>query len=208
MTLAKHNVVEPEAPFSPDQVAPRLLLLGLGNDILTDDAIGLLVVRQLQRHLASLPSIDFRETTEMGLALLDFITGYSAVVVVDSIQTGKADPGFLHEVDPATLEDLSRRTPHFLGLGETLALGRQLGLMMPERVKIFAAEVEDPFTLSTQMTPRLQVALPDIVERIAAEVRKWARESLATSSSVSLDGHGSKSMAVIKSSSQNAVKSS
>jgi hydrogenase maturation protease len=146
----------------------------LGNDILTDDAVGLHVVRQLQPQLAAHPSIDIRETTEMGLALLDFITGYRAVVIVDSIQTGKAPPGFLHELDASALDQLTGRTPHFVGVGETLALGRQLGLVMPERVKIFAIEVEDPFTLGTDMTPALQLALPGIVERIAAAVRRLA----------------------------------
>jgi len=164
-------VAESKVPPASHHVPPRTILLGLGNDILTDDAVGLLVARQLKRELADLPSIDFRETTEMGLALLDFITGYATAVVVDSIQTGKAEPGFVHEVDATALNDFSRRTPHFVGLGETLALGRQLGLAMPNRVKIFAIEVEDPFTLNTQMTPSLQAALPAIVERIAGEAR-------------------------------------
>jgi hydrogenase maturation protease len=154
--------------------APRFLLLGLGNDILTDDAVGLHVVRELRPKLVSRPSIDIRETTEMGLALLDFITGYRAVVIVDSIQTGKAPPGFLHELDASALNELTGRTPHFVGVGETLALGRQLGLAMPEQVKIFAIEVEDPFTVSTEMTPALRSALPGIVERIAAALRQLA----------------------------------
>ena len=160
-----------EAAASP---APRLLLLGLGNDILTDDAIGLHVVRQLQGQLAGHPAVDVRETTEMGLALLDFMTGYSTVVIVDSIQTSRAAPGTVHEVDAAALERFTGRTPHFLGVSETLALGRQLNLAMPEQVRIFAIEVEDPFTLSTDMTPALRSALPGIVERIAAAVRRLA----------------------------------
>ncbi len=152
----------------------KTLLLGLGNDILTDDAIGLLVVRQVQPEFANHPSIDVRETTEMGLALLDFITGYSAVVIVDAIQTNQAPPGFIHELDPASLKQLTGSSPHFLGVGETLALGRQLGLPMPATVKIYAIEVGDPFTLGTRLTPRLQAALHDIVERVAAVVRRLA----------------------------------
>jgi len=108
-----------------------------------------------------------RETTEMGLALLDFITGYAAVVIVDSIQTGRAAPGSVHELDAAALQHLTGRTPHFVGVGETLALGRQLDLAMPEQIKIFAVEVEDPFTLSTELSPELQAALPGIVNRIS-----------------------------------------
>jgi hydrogenase maturation protease len=164
----------PVATPSPElaaATAPRLLLLGLGNDILTDDAVGLHVVHELRRELAGHPLIDIRETTEMGLALLDFITGYRVVVIVDSIQTGRVAPGFLHELDAAALNQLTGRTPHFVGVSETLALGRQLGLAMPERVKIFAIEVEDPFTLGTAMTPALQAALPSIVVRIAAALQ-------------------------------------
>lgn len=145
---------------------PRLLVLGLGNDILTDDAVGLHVVHELQRELAGHPSIDFRQTTEMGLALLDFITGYRAVAIVDSIQTGKAAPGFLHELDATALNQLTGRTPHFVGVSETLALGKQLGLAMPEKVRVFAIEVADPFTLGTALTPALQAALPGIIARI------------------------------------------
>ena len=144
----------------------KVLLLGLGNDILTDDAVGLHVVGQLKGALAGHPAIDVRETTEMGLALLDFITGYSAVVIVDSIQTGKAAPGSVHELDAGALQQLTGRTPHFVGVGETLALGRQLGLAMPERVMIYAIEVDDPFTLGTALTPALQEALPRIVDRV------------------------------------------
>jgi hydrogenase maturation protease len=150
---------------------PRVLLLGLGNDILTDDAIGLHVANALKNELVDIPTVDVRETTEMGLALLDFITGYHLVVIVDSIQTGQQPPGFLHELDALALQQLTGRTPHFVGVSETLALGRQLGLGMPEQVKIFAIEVEDPFTVGTALTPALQEALPAIVTRISAAVR-------------------------------------
>jgi hydrogenase maturation protease len=151
--------------------SPRILLLGLGNDILTDDAVGLHVVHELQRELADHPSIDIRETTEMGLALLDYITGYRVVFIVDSIQTGKAAPGVLYELDAAALTQLTGRTPHFLGVSETLALGRQLGLAMPEQVSILAIEVADPFTLGTTLTPALQTALPGVVARVRAAVQ-------------------------------------
>jgi hydrogenase maturation protease len=149
----------------------KVLLLGLGNDILTDDAIGLNVVRRLRDELADDDCIDVRETMEMGLALLDFMVGYRAVVIVDSIQTGQGPPGTIHEVDAAGLSHLAGRTPHFLGVGDTLALGRRLGLAMPDEVRIIAVEVEDPFTLGTQMTPALQAAVPAVLDRVRQTLR-------------------------------------
>ena len=165
LSVAAHS---PQVAASP---APRLLVLGLGNDILTDNAIGLRVVQALQRELAGHPALDIRQTTEMGLALLDFITGSRAVFIVDSIQTGKAPPGSLHELDAAALHQITGRTPHFVGVTETLALGRHLGLPMPEQVTIFAIEVEDPFTVGTALTPALEAALPGLVARIRSALQ-------------------------------------
>jgi hydrogenase maturation protease len=146
-------------------VAP-VLLLGLGNDILTDDAIGLLIARQLAGELAGEPRVAVQETQEMGLALLDFLTGREEVLLVDAIQTGSVPAGTLHELDASSLKNLTGRTPHFLGVGETLALGRELGLPMPARVRIFAIEVADAHTLGTQLSPAVAKALPGIVARI------------------------------------------
>jgi hydrogenase maturation protease len=171
MPLMRTAVNESSNSSELPEPARPLLVLGLGNDILTDDAVGLFVVRELRSKLAGHPAIDIRETTEMGLALLDFITGYRAVVIVDSIQTGKASPGFLHQLDASALHELTGRTPHFVGVSETLALGRKLGLAMPTLVKIFAIEVEDPFTLGTALTPALQSTVPGIVQRIADSIQ-------------------------------------
>ncbi len=102
----------------------------------------------------------------MGLSLLDHIVGYKQLVIVDAIQTRRARPGFVHELEGTDLHSLPITSPHLVGVGEMIALGTQLELPVPERVKIFAIEVEDPFTISTQLTPALKTALPEIAARI------------------------------------------
>lgn len=155
--------------------ANAVLVLGLGNAILCDDAIGLNVVDEVQRRIEGTEGIDVQRTEEMGLCLLDFIAGYRDLVLVDSVQTGSAPPGHLHEIRADDLKCLPASAPHFLGVGETLALGRQLDLRMPERVRIFAIETQEPYLLSTDMTPALQEALPGVVERVLAAARDLAR---------------------------------
>ncbi|MHA2615501.1 MAG: hydrogenase maturation protease [bacterium JZ-2024 1] len=156
----------------------RLLLLGLGNEIRSDDAVGILIVRQIRKKLQQLTSnsepesnaflskIEIKESEEMGLALLDYIAGYDEVVLVDAVQTGKAPPGFVHELDVENLKALPGLSPHYLGISEVLALGKTSGLEMPEKVKIFAVEVKDPFTFGTCLTPEVEHAIPEVVERI------------------------------------------
>ncbi|HOW67504.1 MAG TPA: hydrogenase maturation protease, partial [Verrucomicrobiota bacterium] len=147
------------------------LVLGLGNDILKDDAVGLLVARHLKSSLADLPGVEVEETCEMGLSLLDYIAGYRALVVVDAVQTAKAAPGYLHEVGLEDLKILPLMSPHFLGVGEIIRLGHKLDIPMPEKVKVFAIEVHDAFTLGTELSAPLAEAFPSIVNRIEQAVR-------------------------------------
>jgi hydrogenase maturation protease len=149
----------------------KVLVLGLGNDILTDDAVGLEVAREVDRRLGKDEAIEVRWTIEMGLSLLDEISGYAALVLVDAVQTGRAPPGHVHELVVSDLQIPPSVTPHFLGVGETLALGRMLGLPMPEHVRIIGIEVEDMRTLGTELTVNLAAALPGVIDIVLAAAR-------------------------------------
>ena len=148
-----------------------VLLLGLGNDILSDDAVGLYVAREIRQRLSDLDGVEVHETMEMGLSLLDYIVDFETVVLVDAVQTGRVPPGHLHEFNSDNLRILPTTSPHCLGVGEVLALGRELGMAMPGRVRILGVEVQDPFTIKTQITSALRRALPGIIERVLQLLR-------------------------------------
>jgi len=164
----------------PDATADgSVLVLGLGNDILTDDAVGLVIAREMSRCFAGDPNVAVVDSCEIGLSLLDHITGHRDLIVVDSVQTGSVPVGHLHEVGEEDIKTLPGMSPHFLGVGEILALGRLLGLPMPGRVRLFAVEVADPFTLGTDLTAAVRQAMPGISERIAVTIRAWSTASEA-----------------------------
>ena len=144
----------------------RSLLLGLGNDILTDDGIGLRVASEVRQRLAADNNITVLASSEMGLALLDLVVGFDNLVIVDAVQTGKAAVGFVHEIEATELQCSAPWSPHFVGIGEMLALGAALGLSVPKRVRIFAVEVGDPFTIGTALTPELDRVVPRIVDQV------------------------------------------
>ena len=161
----------------PVPKADKLLLLGLGNDILSDDAVGINIAREIRQRLDDSEGIEVQETSEMGLSLLDYIVGYDDLILVDAVQTGQFPPGFLHEFDSDDLKVLPAVSPHFFGVGEVLALGRQLGLSVPRRVKIFAVEVNDPFTVGVGLTGPLESVFSSLVARILATARARPRWS-------------------------------
>jgi hydrogenase maturation protease len=66
------------------------LLLALGNDIMGDDRVGLVTSQILAEEFGA--DVDFVDTAEAGLALLDILAGYKRVLLLDSIVTGNPRP--------------------------------------------------------------------------------------------------------------------
>lgn len=157
----------------PTPPSPRRLVLGLGNDVCGDDAVGLLVVRALASGSGAPvppPGTEFREAVGAGLDLLDELPGFDDALLVDAVVTRRAPPGTLHVLTDHDLPRITLGSPHALGVGEALALGRALGLPMPARVVVAAVEVEDPYTLREGLSPALARRLPHLIRRIAALV--------------------------------------
>jgi hydrogenase maturation protease len=149
-----------------DPDSQRTLILGLGNDLLRDDAIGLRIVEELRRSPGMPSGVSVAATTEMGLSLLDHMAGFSRVIIIDSVQTQNAPPGHMHVVGEHDIPTLPLVSPHFLGIGEVLALGRSLGMEVADNVLVVAIEVADPFTVSPSLSPELEVILPSLVDRV------------------------------------------
>jgi hydrogenase maturation protease len=157
------------------------LLLGLGNPILGDDAIGLRLAALVAERLAAsgggggldgLEVID--DCSAGGLELLEPLAGRTRVVLVDAIVTGCAPPGTLHRFTAAALPRTRRLAgPHDADLATALALGRRLGLDLPadEAIAIFAVEIEPACEFGATLSPDLERAAPALAEEIVGEVR-------------------------------------
>lgn len=62
----------------------RLLIIGLGNPLMGDDGAGIQVVNELQK--LDLPDyVDVIDGGTPGVGLIDMMSGYSRVIVVDAV---------------------------------------------------------------------------------------------------------------------------
>jgi hydrogenase maturation protease len=152
----------------------RVLVLGLGNDLLTDDAVGILAARDLRRELDGTPGVTVLESSMHGVALLDLFVGHDKAIVLDAIQSGRAPPGTITELRPRDLGGVTAPSPHFAGLPELLVLARELDLEFPEAIVIFAVEVADQRTIGGTLSAPVRRALPELVSRVGELVRAWA----------------------------------
>ena len=147
----------------------KTLVLGLGNPILSDDAVGIRIAQELGRET---PAQDVVGTSEAGIALLDYAVGYDRLVIIDSIMTKKGRPGELYKFGLADLKPaMSLSSSHGVDIATAFTLGERLGYPMPRQVTIYAVEIKDNTTFGEKCTPEVEEKIPFIVRRIAEEER-------------------------------------
>ena len=145
---------------------PRTLVLGLGNDILGDDGIGLRIVEELKRR-PGLAELEFETATTAGLALLDILQGYERAYIVDSAATRRQRPGYLHRIPACSVAELPLNlSSHYAGLPDVLALAKVLNVELPHSIEVLGVEVEDPYTIRLGLSPQLEAELPTLVDQV------------------------------------------
>jgi hydrogenase maturation protease len=148
----------------------KTLVLGLGNPILSDDGIGLLVAASLKKRF-SFPGLTIIESELGGLNLLELLSGYDKAVIVDAIQTREGIPGSIYEFGPQSLMGgRHSNSTHGINFGSTIELGRRLGLDLPGEITIFAVEVKDVTSFSNGCSPEVAKAIPECVGRISEAI--------------------------------------
>jgi hydrogenase maturation protease len=129
---------EPEVATAP------ILVLGLGNMLLSDDGVGPALVE----HLADTSGewngrVEFLDGGTQGLALLGQLSGRKALIIVDALKTG-APAGTIHRLTLNDLRDVSPgrgNSGHEGNAGELLAAA-QLIDQLPDRLFVIGVEPE------------------------------------------------------------------
>jgi hydrogenase maturation protease len=148
-----------------------VLVLGLGNELFTDEGVGVVAGRRLDQ--LDLPGVEVIDGGTLGIALLPEIEGREALLVLDAVAKVGAQPGQIIEFDE---EDLYRPlklmySAHQVGIDETLAAARLMG-KAPLRARAVGLV---PFSLETGygLSPRAEERLDELLERARAVLAEW-----------------------------------
>ncbi len=152
----------------------KTLIIGLGNPLVTDDAVGLRVVAELKSRLADRPGVEVDEDYWGGLRLMERMVGYDRVIVVDAILTG-AEPGTIRHLTPNSIPTQRSASAHDMNLPTALAFGRQAGVALPddENILLVGIEVEDVINFGEECTPAVRAAVPRAVQDVLHSLDSW-----------------------------------
>ena len=145
----------------------KTLVLGLGNPLVRDDAVGLLIAERLRPLLADHTDIEVDVDYWGGLRLMERMVGYERAFVIDAIQSG-AEPGTLLILSPGELPTQRSASAHDVNLLTALELGRQAGAELPsnESITLIAIECVDTINFGEELTPEVEAAIPKAVETV------------------------------------------
>jgi hydrogenase maturation protease len=168
----------------------RILVAGIGNIFLGDDAFGVEVVRRLEVLPASVLVKDFGiRGFDLAYAIMD---GYETVILVDATPRG-GKPGTLYVIEPDAreLESINAGPDSFEAHGlnplKVLALVRAMGGEF-NRILVVGCEPEslgdDEDGGRMGLSAAVEAAIPEAVKMIESLIAKLLAEKSATSGTV------------------------
>ncbi len=138
-----------------------ILVLGLGNMLLSDDGVGPALLRELaESENRWQGEVEFLDGGTQGLALLGHLTGRRALIIVDAVRKGEP-PGSTYVLTLPQLREVApgrASSGHESNAGELLAAAELLD-ELPPRLFVVGVEPEKVAT-GFGLSPAVEQALP------------------------------------------------
>ncbi|MFZ5809073.1 MAG: hydrogenase maturation protease [Chloroflexota bacterium] len=152
----------------------RTLVLGVGNILQGDDGLGVRLVEMLAK--VDLPDyVVIEEAGTPGIDLIFRMEGYQRVILIDAVQMGER-PGAWRRFTPTEVKLIAKGeglSLHETGIAGALELAQALN-QLPDEIVLYGIEPQN-VTWSEELSPPVQEALPEVLEKILSEL--WKREA-------------------------------
>ncbi|GFE61080.1 HyaD/HybD family hydrogenase maturation endopeptidase [Geobacter sp. AOG2] len=157
-------------------ISPSILVLGIGNLVMSDDGAGVRVVQELQKRYLFPLHVKIMDGGTLGLDLLPSLEGIERLLVVDAVETG-GKPGTMVQLSgeelPIALQ--TKVSPHQMGLKDLLVVAELMGCAPREMVLvgIQPACIEMGDELSKNVAEQLE----EMISNVLIKLREWNVEA-------------------------------
>ncbi len=148
----------------------RILILGVGNILFTDEGIGVRTLEWLQEHYVFPENVTLVDGGTLGMGLMDALLNCDRVYVLDAVLGGDVPGSTYRLTDEDLRKSMSfRDSLHQTDLVDTLIYCDILG-HRPEGV-VFGMEPADYNTMELGLSPVCQKSVPALAQRLVDELR-------------------------------------
>lgn len=155
-----------------DNYENSIVVLGVGNILLTDEGLGVHVVEDLKANYNFTPHISLIDGGTMGMELLTYMRGMKKILLVDAVNGGEA-PGTIYEFPHRELEQYftDHISVHEVGMQDILRI-RAIQENPLEDAIVIGVEPES-LDVGFEPSAPVQKALPEVKERVLRVLREW-----------------------------------
>jgi len=150
----------------------RILVLGVGNILYTDEGFGVRVAEELIQKYEFSSNVEVLDGGTLGLKLMGPIMESDVLIIVD-IVLNEGRPGDLFRLlgDDLSKACAFKNSMHQTDLLDTLAQCSLVG-HVPDEVVLLGVEPFNYQDLSAALSPDLEARLPEVVDAVLAEVER------------------------------------
>ena len=150
---------------------PKIIVLGIGNILMSDEGVGVRVVEKLLEEYSFPPNVEIYDGGTTGLhGLMPLIEEADHLVVIDAVN-GPGEPGSIYRY---TLDDFKLSMPkklssHDIGFIECITIA-ELNGRLPESVVIIGIKPEDFATRKMELTETVNKKLNELANAAVKEI--------------------------------------
>jgi hydrogenase maturation protease len=153
----------------------KTLVLGIGNNLLTDEGAGIHVIQHLREICPESPEITFLDGGTLSFVLASELAVHERLIIVDAAQMG-LKPGEIACFEGADMDSYlkgNRKSVHEVGLTDLLDIARLSGHFPQKRALIGI----QPLSLDWGEAPTAAVAaaVPEAASMILSLITAWER---------------------------------
>jgi len=148
-----------------------VLVLGIGNLVMGDDAVGVLVAQRLQQEYRFADNVEIMDGGTLGLDLLPKLENITNLIMIDAVETGqKAGTCVRLCGDELPIALQTKVSPHQMGLKDLLAVSELMGHTPKEMVLIGVqpGSIEMEIGLTAEVQAQLDVLVSGVLSELAA----------------------------------------
>ncbi len=154
---------------------PRIAVVGLGNLMRADDAVGMVALERLRMEFRLPQSVSLIEGGTLGLDLLHPLAGVTHLLALDAIDTG-VPPGTLLRFAGDDIADLpAAKSVHLLGFSDLIGAMRLTG-EAPREIVVLGVQPQK-IAWGTQLSAPAQAALERLVDAALRQLEDWAEDA-------------------------------
>ena len=156
----------------------RIVVLGIGNILLTDEGVGVRTIEALERDYVLPPDVEVIDGGTCGMEMLEQLEDLDGLIVVDCVRANQppATPILLKD-DDVPVFFKTKLSPHQVSLSDVLA-SLEFTDKAPKSIAIVGMQPVS-MSLGMELSPEVAARVPELIEMTLAELRLLGIEAKA-----------------------------